>query len=75
MHRDLKPSNIMFSNYNNLNSLKLIDFGQAYKFSSILDCSPIGLCGTYPYMAPEQIINAKCTKVLIIRWQICGHAE
>lgn len=29
MHRDLKPENILFMNKNDLNSLKIADFGLA----------------------------------------------
>jgi len=29
MHRDLKPENIMFKAENNINTLKIVDFGLA----------------------------------------------
>ena len=52
-HRDLKPENIMFSKENDLNSIKIIDFGL-----SLQNCDSLcnsDYCGTLIYMAPEQI--------------------
>ena len=52
-HRDIKPENIMFGKENDLNSIKLIDFGlSAQHFDNI---STNDYCGTFLYMAPEQI--------------------
>jgi len=52
-HRDIKPENIMFAKENDLNSIKLIDFGlSAQHFDNI---STNDYCGTFLYMAPEQI--------------------
>ena len=52
-HRDIKPENIMFSRENNLNSIKLIDFGLSLQnFDSLYSSD---YCGTFVYMAPEQI--------------------
>ena len=52
-HRDIKPENIMFSEENNLNSIKLIDFGLSAQnlYNPLID----GYCGTFIYMSPEQI--------------------
>ena len=52
-HRDIKPENIMLSRENDLKSIKIIDFGlSAENFDKLM----IGdYCGTYIYMAPEQI--------------------
>ena len=52
-HRDIKPENIMLSRENDLRSIKIIDFGlSAENFDKLM----IGdYCGTYIYMAPEQI--------------------
>ncbi len=52
-HRDIKPENVMFGKENDLNSIKLIDFGlSAQHFDNI---STNDYCGTFLYMAPEQI--------------------
>lgn len=52
IHRDVKPENIVFSNYDDLGSLKLIDFGLAteYTKTKILDFAH---CGTLLYTPPE----------------------
>ena len=52
-HRDIKPENIMLSKENDLHSIKIIDFGlSAQNFDNLLNND---YCGTYLYMAPEQI--------------------
>ena len=52
-HRDIKPDNIMFSEENNLSSIKIIDFGlSAQHFNYLINND---FCGTFIYMAPEQI--------------------
>ena len=52
-HRDIKPENIMLSRENDLNSIKIIDFGlSAQNFDKLMNSD---YCGTYIYMAPEQI--------------------
>ena len=52
-HRDIKPENIMLSKENDLNSIKIIDFGlSAQNFDKLMNND---YCGTYIYMAPEQI--------------------
>ena len=52
-HRDIKPKNIMFSKENDLHSIKIIDFGlSAQNFDMLVNNE---YCGTYIYMAPEQI--------------------
>ena len=52
-HRDIKPENIMFSKMNDFASIKIIDFGlSAQHFNCLYNNE---YCGTYIYMAPEQI--------------------
>ena len=52
-HRDIKPENIMLSKENDLRSIKIIDFGlSAQHFDKLMNND---YCGTYIYMAPEQI--------------------
>ena len=52
-HRDIKPENIMLSKENDLHSIKIIDFGlSAQHFDKLINSD---YCGTYIYMAPEQI--------------------
>ena len=52
-HRDIKPENIMLSRENDLNSIKIIDFGlSTQNFESLYNSD---YCGTFIYMAPEEI--------------------
>ena len=52
-HRDIKPENIMLSKENDLDSIKIIDFGlSAQNFDKLINND---YCGTYIYMAPELI--------------------
>ena len=52
-HRDIKPENIMLSRENDINGIKIIDFGlSAQHFDKLINND---YCGTYIYMAPEQI--------------------
>ncbi|MCQ2818923.1 MAG: protein kinase [archaeon] len=53
-HRDLKPENIMLGDKNDLTTIKIIDFGlSSFLFGNLLEDSEY--CGTFIYMAPEQI--------------------
>jgi len=51
IHRDLKPENILLKFPNNINCLKIADFGLSIKYDSPYCCSDI--VGTSIYMAPE----------------------
>ena len=52
-HKDLKPENIMFSEENDLTSIKIIDFGLSlHNFDSLLKSD---YSGTMIYMAPEEL--------------------
>ena len=52
-HRDIKPENIMISRENDLESIKIIDFGLSAQHFNYLTNNDY--CGTFIYMAPEQI--------------------
>jgi len=52
-HRDIKPENIMLSKENDLSSIKIIDFGLSAQHFNYLTNNDY--CGTFIYMAPEQI--------------------
>ena len=59
-HRDIKPENIMFKDKNDINNLKLLDFGLS--LDSFESKKNLENCGTLVYMAPELIKNIKYTK-------------
>jgi len=66
-HRDVKPENIMFSEKNNISSLKLLDFGlSSDSFESKLRMQN---CGTLTYMAPEQISGVIYSKAVDV-WSV-----
>ncbi|CAD8140070.1 unnamed protein product [Paramecium pentaurelia] len=56
MHRDLKPENIMFKKPNDINGLRIVDFGLATWQTAVT--YPFPKCGTPGYVAPE-IANLK----------------
>ncbi len=68
VHRDIKPENILFDDYKDLSSLKLIDFGLSSQYFEIM--GDFEFCGTLIYMAPEQIEKRVYTKAIDI-WS-CG---
>ena len=59
-HRDVKPENIMFKEKNDINHLKLLDFGLS--LDSFESKKHLENCGTLVYMAPELLNNIKYTK-------------
>ena len=66
-HRDIKPENIMFSEKNNISSIKLLDFGlSSDSFESKLR---LHNCGTLIYMAPEQISGVIYSKAVDV-WSV-----
>ena len=67
-HRDIKPENIMFSEENNLSSIKIIDFGLSAQHFNYLTNNEY--CGTFIYMAPEQI-EKKLYHFSVDIWSIC----
>ena len=56
IHRDVKPENIVITDYDDLSTVKLIDFGLATRATKyeILDYAK---CGTLLFTPPEQITN------------------
>lgn len=57
IHRDVKPENAVIMDYNELQKVKLIDFGLAVK-STKLEILDYAKCGTLLYTPPEQISNS-----------------
>lgn len=55
--------NIMLGKPNDINSLKLIDFGLSAKYSEKETIALTEQCGTAIYMAPEIFNNYQYTKV------------
>ena len=66
-HRDLKPENIMLSRENDLNSIKIVDFGLST--SNLNKLINNDYCGTYIYMAPE-LIEKKLYFISVDMWSI-----
>ncbi|CAD8100811.1 unnamed protein product [Paramecium primaurelia] len=52
VYRDLKQENVLFAEYGNLNTLKLIDFGLATQLNELRN-QVHRICGTPGYLAPE----------------------
>ena len=52
-HRDLKPENILFELHNDLESVKIVDFGLSVVYESNFLNRMEQQCGTLIYMAPE----------------------
>ena len=55
VHRDLKPENILLAERDNLDSIRISDFGLAHMFD--FPGQLHSYCGTPGYMAPEVITN------------------
>ena len=66
-HRDLKPENIMLSRENDLDSIKIVDFGLST--SNLNKLINNDYCGTYIYMAPE-LIEKKFYCISVDMWSI-----
>jgi serine/threonine protein kinase len=67
IHRDLKPENVMFSDVNDLNSLKIIDFGLVKAVGP--NERVLESFGTIYYVAPEIILKKAYNKQIDI-WSI-----
>ena len=66
-HRDIKPENIMFTNKNDINELKLLDFGLSSDSFESKKC--LDNCGTLIYMAPEQLNKMIYSKAVDV-WSV-----
>jgi serine/threonine protein kinase len=55
VHRDLKPENIMLESPNDINDLKIIDFGTSRQFDNKDQMIMTEKIGTLGYLAPEVI--------------------
>lgn len=68
IHRDIKPSNIVIEDPDNLETVKLVDFGLSLH---CMTCVPHleEFAGTVIYMAPEQILKQTYAKSVDI-WAI-----
>ena len=66
-HRDIKPENIMLLKKDDINTIKLLDFGLSS--DSFESKSYMENCGTLIYMAPEQINNISYSKIVDI-WSV-----
>jgi serine/threonine protein kinase len=64
VHRDIKPENILFNDYKDFSTLKLVDFGLSSQFFEAM--GDFEFCGTLIYMAPEQIEKRIYTKAIDI---------
>ena len=78
-HRDIKPQNILLKKKNDINNIKLIDFGLSVKnFENIGENK---ICGTWAYMSPEMLFNHKYYKPIdlwavgIIMYQLLNNGE
>lgn len=55
VHRDLKPENLLLAEPNNLDSIRIADFGLANEITIANTLK--SYCGTPGYMAPEVLTN------------------
>jgi len=67
----------MFAKENNLDSLKLVDFGLSAKYDNNAINFLTDKCGTASYMAPEVFANDEYSKVIMNSKIIlvCGYME
>lgn len=70
-HRDLKPENLLLTNHG---ALKITDFGNGECFRMAWETEPhmtAGLCGSAPYIAPEEYIEREFDPRAVDVWA-CG---
>ncbi|CAD8071367.1 unnamed protein product [Paramecium sonneborni] len=72
IHRDIKPDNILIKNIEDLSSIKIADFGLSYQYKPEIRYyqTVSQQCGTFIFMAPEQILNKSYNKAVDM-WS-CG---
>ncbi|CAD8148143.1 unnamed protein product [Paramecium octaurelia] len=72
IHRDIKPDNILIKNSEDLSSVKIADFGLSYQYMPEIRYyqTVSQQCGTFIFMAPEQILNKAYNKAVDM-WS-CG---
>ena len=70
LHRDIKPENICLNSFNDLTSVKIVDFGLGAKLQGSIFHSSFSKCGTFIYMAPEQATKRAYSQAVDI-WT-CG---
>ncbi|EAS01119.2 Serine/Threonine kinase domain protein (macronuclear) [Tetrahymena thermophila SB210] len=79
VHRDLKPDNILIGDKNDLDTVKIADFGLSAAFEAKKSISFTQQCGTLIYMAPEFFIQKTYSKPIdiwscaIIMYQLLCH--
>ena len=69
IHRDIKPENILINDLNDLNSIKLADFGLSTQY--LEEQEEFERCGTVIYMSPEQMAGKKFYTKNVDIWS-CG---
>jgi serine/threonine protein kinase len=57
VYRDIKPDNVLLENNQDIQQLKLADFGSATDFSNPENPELKKITGTEIYMAPEVLIR------------------
>ncbi|CAD8054980.1 unnamed protein product [Paramecium primaurelia] len=72
IHRDIKPDNILIKYSDDLSSVKIADFGLSYQYMPEIRYyqTVSQQCGTFIFMAPEQILNKSYNKAVDM-WS-CG---
>lgn len=66
-HRDLKPENLLIDQGGHL---KIADFGVSDEFFRAEGCKSRGLCGSTPYIAPEEYLSEEYDGRLVDVWSV-----